>query len=96
MIFLYTGILHNASTSTDENDSIDIEIQCDMLFILACLGDSDLHRKVRLSEIKAKFLQSDCSHARLSFQNISIVFKLELSLSNNCVFLLLSPVKGFG
>ncbi|XP_068670684.1 cilia- and flagella-associated protein 69-like [Montipora foliosa] len=39
------GILLNASTSPDENDSIDIEMQCDMLFIVSSLCDGDTHRK---------------------------------------------------
>lgn len=39
------GILQNASTSTDENDRIDIEMQCDMLFIVSSLCDGDTHRK---------------------------------------------------
>ena len=42
------GILLNASTSPDENDSIDIEMQCDMLFIVSSLCDGDTHRKVIL------------------------------------------------
>ena len=42
------GILLNASTSTDENDAIDIEMQCDMLFIVASLCEGDTHRKVEL------------------------------------------------
>ena len=46
---VFVGILHNASASTDENDSIDIEMQCDMLFTIACLCDGDLHRKVSCS-----------------------------------------------
>ncbi|XP_046846055.1 cilia- and flagella-associated protein 69-like [Xenia sp. Carnegie-2017] len=40
-----TGILWNASTSCDENDNIDIEMQCDMLLILSCLCEGDVHRK---------------------------------------------------
>eukprot|EP00493_Phyllostaurus_siculus_P024188 UN24525 len=44
------GILRSASVSTDENDAIDIEMQCDMLFILASLCDSDVHRKELFGE----------------------------------------------
>jgi hypothetical protein len=40
------GILLNASTSTDDNDLIDIEMQCDMLFIVSTLCEGDPHRKV--------------------------------------------------
>lgn len=43
---MLTGILWNASTSHDENDIIDIEMQCDMLLIVSCLCEGDLHRKV--------------------------------------------------
>ncbi|XP_058948319.1 cilia- and flagella-associated protein 69 [Pocillopora verrucosa] len=39
------GILLNASTSPDENDAIDIEMQCDMLFLVASLCEGDTHRK---------------------------------------------------
>ena len=42
------GILLNASTSTDENDAIDVEMQCDMLFTVASLCEGDTHRKVKL------------------------------------------------
>ncbi len=34
------------NTSTDQ---IDVEVQSDLLFILSCLCDNDLHRKVRES-----------------------------------------------
>lgn len=47
MLYL-VGILLNASTSTDENDAIDIEMQCDMLFTVASLCEGDTHRKVKL------------------------------------------------
>lgn len=39
------AILDSCSSSTDNNDSIDIELQCDMLFILALLCEGDIHRK---------------------------------------------------
>ena len=44
-----TGILLNASKSPDENDSIDIGMQCDMLFIVSSLCDGDTYGKVILS-----------------------------------------------
>ena len=46
--YTLTGILWNASTSHDENDIIDIEMQCDMLLIVSCLCEGDLHRKVTI------------------------------------------------
>ncbi|XP_032242668.2 cilia- and flagella-associated protein 69 isoform X2 [Nematostella vectensis] len=39
------GILLNASTSPDDNDVIDIEMQCDMLIIVSTLCEGDIHRK---------------------------------------------------
>ena len=48
-LFFCVGILLNASTSPDENDSIDVELQCDMLFIVSSLCEGDTHRKVRRS-----------------------------------------------
>nr|XP_006825782.1 PREDICTED: uncharacterized protein C7orf63-like [Saccoglossus kowalevskii] len=39
------NILNNACHSQDEDDSIDLEIQCDMLFIVSALCEGDLHRK---------------------------------------------------
>ena len=43
----FVGILLNASTSPDENDSVDVEMQCDMLFTVASLCEGDTHRKVK-------------------------------------------------
>ena len=54
------GILLNASTSPDENDAIDIEMQCDMLFLVASLCEGDTHRKV----IILKKRLSECHHDR--------------------------------
>lgn len=41
-----SAILHNATQSKDSDDAIDIEMQSDMLFILSCLCEGDMHRKV--------------------------------------------------
>lgn len=49
MRIVFLGILWNASTSQDENDIIDIEMQCDMLLIVSCLCEGDGHRKVVFS-----------------------------------------------
>lgn len=46
MLVYFVGILLNASTSPDENDAIDVEMQCDMLFIVSSLCEGDTHRKV--------------------------------------------------
>ncbi|EDO44742.1 predicted protein [Nematostella vectensis] len=42
------GILLNASTSPDDNDVIDIEMQCDMLIIVSTLCEGDIHRKAAI------------------------------------------------
>ncbi|XP_077978018.1 cilia- and flagella-associated protein 69-like [Glandiceps talaboti] len=39
------NILNNACHSQDEDDAIDLEIQCDMLFIVSAFCEGDLHRK---------------------------------------------------
>lgn len=44
--FSSSAILHNATQSKDSDDAIDIEMQSDMLFILSCLCEGDMHRKV--------------------------------------------------
>ena len=46
IFIFFTAILNSCSSSVDSNDSIDIELQCDMLFMLATLCEGDLHRKV--------------------------------------------------
>lgn len=40
-----TNILINAASNDEPDDEIDIEIQTDMLFILSCICENDLHRK---------------------------------------------------
>lgn len=45
----FTAILTNAITSNTEDDAIDVEMQADMMLILSCLCDGDMHRKVRLA-----------------------------------------------
>ncbi|XP_070566690.1 cilia- and flagella-associated protein 69-like [Ptychodera flava] len=39
------NILNNACQSPYEDDAIDLEIQCDMLFMVSALCEGDLHRK---------------------------------------------------
>jgi hypothetical protein len=41
-----TNILTNAANNEEPDDQIDVEIQSDMLFILATICENDLHRKV--------------------------------------------------
>lgn len=42
-------ILTNALRSGEADDVVDIEMQADMLLILSCMCDGDMHRKVGLS-----------------------------------------------
>lgn len=44
------AILDSCSHSTDSNDAVDIELQCDMMLILASLCDEDVHRKELFGE----------------------------------------------
>jgi len=41
-----TNILKRYSESTQPNDQIDVEIQSDLLFIISCICENDIHRKV--------------------------------------------------
>jgi hypothetical protein len=41
-----TNILTNSASNDEPDDQIDVEIQSDMLFIVSCMCESDLHRKV--------------------------------------------------
>ncbi|VDI03562.1 Hypothetical predicted protein [Mytilus galloprovincialis] len=56
-------ILHNATQSKDSDDAIDIEMQSDMLFILSCLCEGDMHRKELLGtqgvEVCIHYLRTD-------------------------------------
>lgn len=41
-------ILKKYSSNEKQNDQIDIEIQCDILFIITCICENDSHRKVNI------------------------------------------------
>eukprot|EP00794_Sanderia_malayensis_P003621 gene3621-4134_t len=93
------GILYNASTSTDENDAIDIEMQCDMLFVLASLCDGDMHRKELFGEsgvsMLVNFLDSNQSRVlsplgyhRLMLATVDCVWSAVLAcFVNEVIFL---------
>ena len=50
IIFVFfSAILKNAIRSDTDDDFVDIEMQSDMLMILSCLCDGDMHRKVSRS-----------------------------------------------
>lgn len=44
-------ILTNAINSNTEDDAIDVEMQSDMMMILSCLCDGDMHRKELFGEV---------------------------------------------
>ena len=43
------SVLKKYSIEIKSNDQIDVEIQLDLLFIISCLTENDMHRKVILS-----------------------------------------------
>ena len=45
---IISNILKKYSTDLKPNDQIDVEIQSDLLFILSCLTENDIHRKVKI------------------------------------------------
>ena len=45
-VCLFLAILTNAISSNTADDAIDVEMQSDMMMILSCLCDGDMHRKV--------------------------------------------------
>ena len=49
MMFPSAGILKNQRRGGVVEDAIDVEMQCDMLFILSVLTDGDIHRKVTMA-----------------------------------------------
>lgn len=76
------GVLNTAFTQkTDENDSVEIEMQSDILFVLSCLCDSDMHRKelfgvqgvdmvVRYLRTDTRLLNSGLGHHKLLLASI--------------------------
>jgi len=76
------GVLNTAFTQrTDENDAVEIEMQSDILFILSCLCDNDMHRKelfgvqgvdmvVRYLRTDTRLLNSGLGHHKLLLASI--------------------------
>ncbi|RUS81453.1 hypothetical protein EGW08_010793 [Elysia chlorotica] len=75
-------VLNTAFTQrTEENDAVEIEMQSDILFILSCLCDGDMHRKelfgiqgvdmvVRYLRTDTKLLSSGLGHHKLLLASI--------------------------
>lgn len=45
---ILSNCLKQYSSNDSSNDQIDVEIQADILFILTCICENDIHRKVLL------------------------------------------------
>lgn len=78
-------ILTNAISSNTEDDAIDVEMQSDMMMILSCLCDGDMHRKELFSEggvnvcvhylkTNPKLLNSGLGHHRLLLTAVDCVW----------------------
>lgn len=52
-MYTFSAILTNAINSNTEDDAIDVEMQSDMMMILSCLCDGDMHRKVSICILSA-------------------------------------------
>ncbi|CAL1536351.1 unnamed protein product [Lymnaea stagnalis] len=76
------GVLNTAFTQrTEEYDAVDIEMQSDILFILSCLCENDMHRKelfgvpgvdmvIRYLHTDIKLLNSGLGHHKLLLTSI--------------------------
>ncbi|XP_052820058.1 cilia- and flagella-associated protein 69-like [Mya arenaria] len=78
-------ILTNAITSNTDDDAIDVEMQADMMLILSCLCDGDMHRKELFGEsgvnvcvhylrTNPKLLNSGLGHHRLLLAAVDCVW----------------------
>lgn len=85
ILFIPAAILTNAITSNTEDDAIDVEMQSDMLLILSCLCDGDMHRKelfgeagvnvcVNYLKTDPKLLNSGLGHHRLLLSAVDCVW----------------------
>ena len=81
----FSGILTNVCNSTQDDDAIDVEMQCDMLFILSTLCEGDMHRKelfgnqgvqVVTSYLKTnpKKISSGLGHHRLMLATVDCIW----------------------
>ncbi|XP_052683421.1 cilia- and flagella-associated protein 69-like [Crassostrea angulata] len=78
-------ILKNAIRSETEDDAVDIEMQSDMLLILSCLCEGDMHRKelfgtegvdvvIHYLRTNSSFLNSGLGHHRLLLSAVDCVW----------------------
>ena len=89
--WLFTSaILTNAITSNTDDDAIDVEMQSDMMLILSCLCDGDMHRKelfgeagvnvcVNYLKTEPKLLNSGLGHHRLLLSAVDCVWYVNKS-----------------
>jgi len=82
--------LTNAITSNTDDDAIDVEMQSDMMLILSCLCDGDMHRKelfgeagvnvcVNYLKTEPKLLNSGLGHHRLLLSAVDCVWYVNKS-----------------
>lgn len=80
-----TGILKGQDPNPATEEAIDVEMQCDMLFILSVLTDGDMHRKelfgqsgvevaVRFLKTNPKLLNSGMGHHRLMLAAVDCIW----------------------
>ncbi|XP_064647870.1 cilia- and flagella-associated protein 69-like isoform X2 [Lineus longissimus] len=80
-----TGILNSVSLSDEADDAVDVEMQCDMLFILSAICEGDMHRKelfgsqgvdvlVRYMKINPQKFSSGLGHHRLMLATVDIIW----------------------
>ena len=55
---ILSNIIKNYSSGNNPNDQIDVEIQSDVLFVLTCICENDLHRKVSKKKGRKKWFYS--------------------------------------
>ena len=89
--YYFEGILTSILTEKGKDDAIDVEMQTDMLFILSCLCEGDMHRKelfgnqgvdIVISYLKMdpKLLNSGLGHHRLMLAAVDCIWYVIASL----------------
>ncbi|XP_071947275.1 cilia- and flagella-associated protein 69-like isoform X2 [Antedon mediterranea] len=87
-------ILSSASKSTFPDDEVDVEMQCDMLFILSALCEGELHRKelfgskgveavVQYLQVNAKKVCNGLGHHRLMVACVDCIWSCVIGSSIN-------------
>ncbi|CAH1788088.1 unnamed protein product [Owenia fusiformis] len=80
-----TTILDNVSHSSEDDDAIDVEMQCDMLFLLSSLTEFDMHRKelfgvqgvdvcIEYLKMNPKKISSGLGHHKLMLATVDCIW----------------------